>query len=190
MNGTQKMIVALVAIFVAAGVVVGGFVVFGGSDESPSAATASYAPGAVPGDSSGYVAPPTVPAPAADNQQPVKLSRPTGVRASVTSGNTVLVQWNYPAANYVRYFQVFDDGMTVGGKTPPSQRRIFVTASYGTHCYRVLAVAVAGARSSNASGCGTVTVAKPYNPPPGSYNPPPGSYNPPPSGSNNPPPSG
>ena len=190
MNGTQKMIVALVAIFVAAGVVVGGFVVLGGSDDSPSVAPASYPPPAVPTDTSAsYVAPPAVPAPAV-NQQPVKLSRPTGVRASVTSGNTVLVRWNYPSNNYVRYFQVFDDGQTVGGKTPPNQRRIFVTASYRTHCYRVLAVAVAGARSSNASSCGTVTVAKPYNPPPGSYNPPPsGSANPPPSGSANPPPS-
>ena len=180
MNGTKKMIVALVAVLVAVGVVVGGFVVLGGSDDSPSAAPASSTPGAVPTDSSGsYVAPPAVPAPAVANQQPVNLRRPTGVRASVTSGTTVLVQWNYPAANYVRYFQVSDDGRTVGGKTPPDQRRVFLTASYGTHCYRVLSVAVAGARSSNASGCGTVTVAKPYNPPPVSYNPPSGSNNPP-----------
>ena len=186
MSGTQKMIVALVAIFVAAGVIVGAIVLLGGSDDS-SSAVASYAPVAQQTDSAGtYVPPPVTGQPV--NQQPMQADRPTGVRANVQSGNTVLLRWN-ASARYVRYFQIYDNGRRVGGKVPPNQRSVLLGTSYGTHCFRVVAVAVASASSSSASGCGTVSVAKPYQPPSGSYNPPPGSYNPPPSGSNNPPPS-
>ena len=184
MNGTQKMIVGLVAILAVAGVAVWGIATLGDSDDSPSAASSAYPP---VGQVSAATAPTVAPLPAVD--QPAKVDRPTGVRARVRSGNTVLLRW-VASAQDVRYFQVFDNGRRVSGKVPPNQRRALLTTSYGRHCFRVVAVAVAGVRSSSASACGMVTLAEPWNPPPGSANqPPPGSYNNPPPGSdNNPPP--
>lgn len=184
MNGTQKMIVALVGIFVAAGVLIGAIVVLGGSDDSQPAAIASNPP--VPSPVASAIPEPvesTAPEESSSASDGVteKVDRPSGVSANVVSGRNVKVEWD-ASPHDVRYFQVYDNGEMVGGKISPSLRHVVLTTSYGTHCFRVVAVAVSGARSSTVSACGSVTVEEPYNPPPGSYNPPPASdNNPPPS---------
>ncbi len=92
-------------------------------------------------------------------EKPEKLGKPTGVSAHVLSGQQVRVEWK-ASGRGVRFFEVYDNGSRVG-KYGSGQRHADITTAFGTHCFRVVAVAQAGFLDSTSSSCGKVTLVKP-----------------------------
>lgn len=166
MSGTQKLIVAVVAVLVAAGTVLGAIALLR-EPSDPTLATgenASSSPSVTPEASLSIVPPsesPQEPKPATEKTE--KLKTPGHVHADALSGTRVRVQWKATGQG-VRYFEVLESGKSVG-KVPAGKRNLAFETSYGSHCFRVQAVAVASAAGgfsdSSPSSCGQVTLTKP-----------------------------
>lgn len=90
-------------------------------------------------------------------EKPQRVERPRHVRAHILSGSLVRVRWNARERD-VRSFQVYDYFRAVSKHVPSDQRQADVYASYGTHCFRVKAVAKHGALDVGPVGCGMVSV--------------------------------
>jgi len=158
LTGAQKTVVAALVVLAAAAFALGIAARTGSVNAAPSTAAGSTAAPHSPVPSPRVSEPPS-------SDKPLRLGKPESVRATVTFGKVVRVEW-VAATEGVRYFKILDNSRLVGEKLGPGRRQADVTVSYGTHCLRVMAVAEDGYSDSPASACAKVTVVKPASAPP------------------------
>lgn len=97
--------------------------------------------------------------------RPVKLRQPSHVRAGSTYDTQVRIEWESENKG-VRGFEILDNRRRVGGRLNARKRHVVISTSYGTHCFRVVAIGENHFLDSSPSSCGTVTVSEPPPPEP------------------------
>ena len=156
MSGTQKALVAIVAIIAVAAV---GIVWI--RTQPMEASSQPAAP--LPPTESAAITPGPSPVATKTADKPEKVSAPRQVHAKSLGGRDVRIDWTAEARG-VAQFQILDGGKRIQS-TPPTNRHVDLTASYGAHCFRVVALARPGYQDSSASACGSITITKPRPPP-------------------------
>lgn len=89
--------------------------------------------------------------------RPTRVPDPRQVRAVALSSSRVRISWN--RSPRTRYYTVLDSGEVLERRV--QTRHVSVQVAYGTHCFRVIAVAERDFRNSSPSPCATITLSPP-----------------------------